>query len=147
MFPKLNSRFRYVLSVFAVVTFIGCWLIHPLKAQTQTSQSGKIHQLFEQRLELLRNVADITRKRCDSGQATLDDLWTAIRDRDEAVLEMASSTSEKVAALEKLVSDAREAEQNDAKLFAKHLLSETSLLRARAERLRAEIALEQEKNK
>lgn len=76
-----------------------------------------------------------------------DELRSATKAKEEAELELCTSTQQRIAVLEKAVAEAKPVEDQEAKLAANMLGSETSLLKATAERLHQEILLEQARSK
>ncbi len=116
-------------------------------AQPRSEGSNKIRDLQEQRLATLRSLVRTTREHFKNGQASSDELWSAINARDEAELDLCNSNEERINILEKAVMRAKALEEQDAKLAANKLLPETSLLKATADRLQEEILLEQARAK
>ncbi len=133
------------LEVLAVLLVSG-WFLHFVDAQAQVSQKSQVRDLQEQRLATLREVAKLASQSYQSGQTSSQELWSAIRARDEAELDLCTSSKERIAALEKLVGDAKEIEEQNAKLAANHLISQRLYLKAKADRLEQEIRLEQAAN-
>jgi len=137
-----------VLSIPALgLLLVGFWLLHSVGVEAQTSRSSRVRDLQEQRLDTLRNLVKITTEHYKNGQASSDELWSATRAKDEAELDLCTSSAERIAILERIVAEARMLEEQDAKLVANKLLSRTLLLKATADRLQHEIRLEYAKAK
>src|SRR5579859_3520735 len=126
-----------VLSIFLV----SHWLLNSINVEAQVSQGSKVRDLQEQRLETLRNLVKITTEHYKAGLASSDELWTATRARNEAELDLCASNKERIAILERIVGEAKELEEQNVKLAGNKLLPETSVLRAKADRLQQEILL------
>lgn len=129
------------------ILLISYWLLHSMRVEAQVSQSSKVHDLQQQRLETLRDLAKTTSEHYTRGLASWDELRSANRARDEAELDLCTSSRERIAIFERLVAEAKVTEEQSAKLAANKLLPETSVLRAKADRLRQEILLEQARTK
>jgi len=124
----------------------GFWFLHSVGVEAQTSRSGRVRDLQEQRLDTLRDLVKITTEHYHSGLASAEDLWSATRAKDEAELDLCNSNADRIAILERIVAEAKELEAQDAKLVANKLLSRTLMLKAKANRLRQEIRLEDAKD-
>ena len=140
-------RFRYCLRLFTVPAFalllIGCWFLHSARVEGQVAQGGKVRELQEQRVETLRDLLKMTAEHYKTGLANFEELAAATRAKNMAELDLCSSNTQRVAVLEKIVANARALEAQQAKLAANKLVPETTLLKARADRLQQEILLEQ----
>jgi len=148
MFDRRVRLCFKVISIPALgLLLCGFWLLRSVHVEAQTSQSSRVRVLQEERLETLRNLVKITAEHYKNGQASSDELWSATRARDEAELDLCTSNAERIAILERIVADAKLLEEQDAKLVGNKLLSETLLLKARADRLQQEILLEYAKAK
>jgi hypothetical protein len=132
-----------VLALFLV----SCWLLHSMRVEAQLSQSSKVRDLQEQRVETLRNLVKITTESYKRGQVSSDELSSATRAQNEAELDLCTSNRERIAIFERLVAEAKATEEQSVKLAANKLLPETSVLRAKADRLQQEILLEQARSK
>jgi hypothetical protein len=121
---------------------VGFWLLHSVGAEAQTSRSGRVRDLQEQRLDTLRDLVKITTEHYKNGLESSDELWSATRAEDEAELDLCTSNADKIAILKRIVAEAKVLEEQDAKLVANKLMSRTLLLKATADRLQQEILLE-----
>jgi hypothetical protein len=137
-----------VLSIPALgLLLVSSWLVHSAGAEAQSSRSGRVRDLQEQRLDTLRNLVKVTSEHYKSGQASSADLWSATRARDEAEMDLCTSSAERIAILERIVAEAKALEEQDARLVTNKLMSRTVLLKATADRLEQEILLESAKAK
>jgi hypothetical protein len=147
----LDRRIRVWFGVFLfpvlVLLFASFVLLFSRRVEAQASPSNKLHDLQEQRLAALRKLADISVEGFKNGQVSADELRSATRAEEEAELELCTSAQERVAVLEKAVAQAKLVEDQEARLAALKLGSETSVLKATAERLHQEILLEQARSK
>ena len=142
--PENYCRFCVrVLPLSALITLLVCYCFHSTHVEAQAAPGGKVRELQEQRLATLRNLVTITSDHYKSGLASFGELASARRARDTAELELCSSAKERIAILERTVDDAKALEEQQSRLVANKLAPETSLLRAKAERLQQEILLEQ----
>ncbi len=138
----MRNRFRIFSIPALVLLVVSMWLLHCLRLEAQTRQGNRVRDLQEQRLATLRNLVEITTEHFKNGQASSDELWAATRARDEAELELCSSSAARIAVLERIVQEAKLLEEQDAKLVSNKLLSRTLFLRAKADRLQQELVLE-----
>jgi hypothetical protein len=92
-------------------------------------------------------MAQLEEMRAKNGQAPLDELITATRMLADAELDVCESQKERVSALEKILAMARDTEKLAAGLAKNGQGRESAVLKAKAERLRYEIALEGAKTK
>ncbi len=141
--PLLFGGIRWVGLIPALgLLLTGFWLLHSVGVEAQTSRSGRVRDLQEQRLDTLRDLIKITTEHYNSGLASAEDLWSATRAKDEAELDLCTSNAGEIAILKRIVAEAKELEEQDAKLVTNKLLSRTILLKATADRLGQEIRLE-----
>ena len=105
-------------------------------------QGAKTKELQKERLEALRALAKLEEVRAKNGQAPLDELVAATRMLADAELQLCESEKERVSALEKILAMARETESLAAGLAKSGQGRESTSLKAKAERLRYDIALE-----
>jgi hypothetical protein len=112
----------------------------PLKAR-------KIDELKKELLEAVRSAVRLDAARVQSGQTSPEDLFASTRMLAEAELDACGSDKERVAALEAILATARETEKLATMLAKSGQGRESTALRARAERLRFEIALERVKTR
>jgi hypothetical protein len=122
---------------------VSLWLVHSARGDPKTNQGSRVHDLQEQRLATLSNLVEITTEHFKNGRASSEEMWSAERARDEAELDLCTSRAERIAVLERIVAEAKIVEEQHARLVTDKLLSRTLLLKAKADRLQAEIILEQ----
>lgn len=144
---RLHIWFKVFLIPILVLLFAAVVLLFSPRVDAQASPGDKLHDLQEQQLATLRKLADMSIERFKNGQMNADELRSAFKAKEEAELELCTSVQERVAVFEKAVTEAKLVEDQETKLAALKLGSETSLLKARAERLHQEILLEQTKAK
>ncbi len=144
---RVRRSFKFFPIPLLVLVLAGSSLLRSRPAEAQGSQNSKLHDLQEQRLATLRDLVTKTRQYVTNGLASADELWSAIKAKEGAELDLCTSDKERVSILENTVAEAKAHEEQAAKLAANKLLSETSLLRAKAERIQQEIFLEQARTK
>ncbi|MBA4062552.1 MAG: hypothetical protein C0501_02375 [Isosphaera sp.] len=111
----------------------------------QPGGNAKIRELQKERLAVLRQIADQTNTAYKGGQVPLTTVLEAQREVNAAELELCETHKERLIFLEKKVELAKDTEKNTEKLVQAHTAPQAHLLRARANRLQAEIELEKEK--
>ncbi|MBA4066570.1 MAG: hypothetical protein C0501_23270 [Isosphaera sp.] len=107
--------------------------------------NAKVRELQKERLALLRQVADWTTEAYKGGRFELLAVLEARREVIAAELELCETHKERLAVLEKAVELAKEIEKNTEKLVEARNAARAELLKARANRLQAEIELEKAK--
>lgn len=144
----LNRRLHLCLALpVLVLILLSYGFLYSVRVEAKGSQSSKLRELQEQRLATLRTLVKITADRFKTGQASSDELRSAIRAQEDAELDLCRSDQERITILERAVAEAKVREEQDAKLAANKLLPETSVLNAKADRLQQEILLEQARSK
>jgi hypothetical protein len=143
--PSGRLCFKVVSIPAFGLLLVGSWLLHSIGAEAQTSRGPRVRDLQEQRLDTLRNLVKITSEHYKNGLASSDEMWSATRAKDEAELDLCTSNADRIAILKRIVAEAKELEEQDAKLVTNKLSSRTILLRATADRLGQEIRLEDAK--
>jgi hypothetical protein len=143
MFARRAHLCFKVLSIPTLgLLLVSLWLPHSTRVEAQVSQSSRVRDLQEQRLATLSNLVEITNEHFKKGQASSDELWSAARAKDEAELDLCTSSAERILVLERIVEEARTVEEQDARLVTNKLLSRALLLKATADRLQQQIRLE-----
>ena len=107
----------------------------------------KIKELQKERLDAVRVMVKQDEARLRSGQALPDEVLAANKMLAEAELDVCESDKDRIAVLEKLLVRARDTEKLAGGFAKTGQGRESTALRARAERLRFEIALERAKAK
>jgi hypothetical protein len=121
-----------------------------LKAEAPAApeaKNDKLKELQKERLAALREAARLATARFQNAQGSLDEVREAARKVAEAELDLCDSDKERVAVLEKFVGVAKKYEEQAAQFAKAGKGREYSALMAKADRLEAEIALEQAKAK
>jgi hypothetical protein len=108
-------------------------------------ESKKVHELLNERLATVRELAKVTRAAYMHGTATFAELRQANVLLLKAELELCESDKERVAVHEKAVALAKDNEKIVAQLYKSGQAAQASVLAARADRLDAEIAWERAK--
>jgi len=114
-------------------------------AAAQTSKTKALKQLLLQRRNTLRSVEEMLRERHRHGTVALEDVVRATIARVESELELADSKQARIALLQKQVEEAKKLEDMENRRLKVNTVSKLEVLRARALRLKFEIALEREK--
>lgn len=149
MFPhKLRCAW---LTAVGALAWIALWSGHsptvgqePAKAE---EQGAKITDLQKEWLAALRDMVNKDAVRAKNGQASPEEILASNRMLAEAELEVCESGKQRIAALEKILVSARDTEKLTETLAKSGQARETTFLKAKAERLRFEIALERAKSK
>jgi hypothetical protein len=148
----LPAKIRFA-SLTAIVVF--AWIAlspghspsvgqEPVKPQ---DQGAKIKELQKEWLDAVRAMAKQEEARAKNGQAPPEEVMASTRTFAEAELEVCESDKERVTALEKILVMARDTEKLAAGFAKSGQGRESTALKAKAERLRYEIALERAKTK
>ncbi|MBX9626082.1 MAG: sigma-70 family RNA polymerase sigma factor [Gemmataceae bacterium] len=111
----------------------------------QPGGNAKIRELQQERLALLQQLADWMTEAYKGGQVPLTTVLEAQREVNAAELELCETHQERLAVLERKAELAKEIEKNTEKSVQAHSVPRANLLKARANRLQAEIELEKEK--
>jgi outer membrane protein TolC len=110
-------------------------------------KQDRVKELQQERLATCREIVKQVETRYKNGQGNYDELHEASRMVLAAELELCTSDKERVAVLEKFLPEAKKYEAMAEALFKAGQGTQTSMLKARAERLRVEIDLERAKAK
>jgi len=106
---------------------------------------GEVEKLLQERVELLREVAKMKREMYVVGRADLLDVLAAIRLKNEAELELAATTADRMRIREALLKDSQELEMSAKGRFEAGVTSTVEWKMAQAARLRAQADLLLEK--
>jgi multidrug resistance efflux pump len=110
-------------------------------------QDRKLKELQQERLMTARELVKQETARFQNGLGLVDEVLESTRTLADAELEVCESNKERVAALEKILAIVKDTERIAAGSAQKGLRPQSGALRAKAERLRVEIALERAKAK
>ena len=108
-------------------------------------QDTKLKELQQERLVTARELAKLEMARFKNAQGLIDEVLESTRTLAGAELDVCESDKERVAALEKILAIAKDTERIAAGFAKTGQGRESAALRAKAERLRVEIALERAK--
>lgn len=116
-------------------------------ASAAEPKESNVNKLLQERLAVLKEFAALTRKAHESGYVPV----TSVHDANEAVfraeLDLAETVESRIAILEKLLAEAKLHEEHVSLMSKAGSGQAFMVLRAKAHRLDAEIALEREKMK
>lgn len=145
----LTSRTRWpgIALVLLCITAGGIWYgyVPAPRASAEQPKESKVKALLKERLAVLRELAAIAAKGQQQGVVSFKEVHEANEAVLQVELELAESREERIAVLEKFVAE--------AKLHEKHVAPAAKqgqsalLLEAKDHRLKAEIALERERQK
>jgi hypothetical protein len=116
----------------------------PAKAD---AKGGKQNKLLKERLAVVRQIAKLAADEYKAGTGSFDGVREANRMVLQAELERCDSDKGRVAVLEKFVAEARKLEEHAGRLSKTGMAPTRTALKAKADRLQAEIALERVKAK
>lgn len=152
-------RYPSILFVLAAALLaLSAWPSERLSAQSpeksaptgneqRDASSPKVQRLQEERIAVLKELTDTVAALSGSGRAPYEDVLEAERLLAEAQLEAAATDQQRVELCAKLVDVLKRFEAHaEAQVLAARA-SQTSVLKAKARRLKAEIRLEQAKRK
>ena len=106
-----------------------------------TAKTSDVDKLLEERLALLREIAQDRRKSYESGQASLITVLSSELDVLAARLELAKMQEDKIAILEETLKSAGQLEEITTKLVDAGETPRTDLLQAKAFRLKTQADL------
>ena len=113
----------------------------------ETQKGPTVDELKKELLAAVRSAARLETARFQSGQGSAEDVLASTRMLANAELEACNSDKERVAALEMILATARETEMAATRVAKTGQGREGTALRAKAERLRFEIALERARSR
>ena len=128
----------------------GDWLVaqHRACGEEPAKPEGKgdrQQQLATERLAVVREIAKLSTEAYKAGAGSYDEVAEARRMMLQAELETCDSAKERITVLEKVVAEAKKTEELAAHFSAARQASARTALKAKADRLHAEIALEKAK--
>jgi hypothetical protein len=124
---------------FCLLVSGSTWGQDPVKPE---GKADRLKALRTERLAILRNIAKQSTEAYKLGAASEDEVREANRMLHQAELELCDSDRDRIAVLEKIVAETKKAEQFAEELVKKKVGAPRTALKARADRLQAEIALE-----
>jgi hypothetical protein len=139
---KYDWRFQ---SIVAVLLFAGgfaaaVWIAVP-DSHAADANAARINGLLSDRLTTLKQIATAVRAQQQAGLVTPDQMYAANQAVNGAELDMAQTDQQRVAALDRMLAEAKNYESL-ARSPAVLALDQNAPLRARVARLDVEIALE-----
>jgi len=142
---------RNVLSVVSLLfaVAVGYWSAQTgaLAAPAKNAVNAKLNSLLQERLTTLREAAAITSRAYETGIESFVEVMAANQAVHQAELDLCSTDKERIAIIEKMVSEAKNNEVIAAQQVARGAVPSSTALRAKANRLETEIGLERLKNK
>lgn len=116
-------------------------------ATAAEANETKIKTLRQERLTVLQDIAEMTFQLYQHARVSFSEVIEARREARIAELELCETDVERVAIWERMLTETKELEQLTLVRKEAGRDTEASLLRAKADRLEVEIALEQAKSK
>ena len=132
--------------IVLIAAAIGYWSAQA-GALAAPAKDAKLTALLQERLTTLREAAATTNKAYQTGIESYADVIAANQAVRSAELEMCSTDKERVALLEKMVTEAKGYETIATQHALRGTVPAASGLRVKVNRLEAEIALERMKSK
>lgn len=115
--------------------------------QPADRNQAAILELMNERKQLLERMVEVVRWKFEQGECVIDEVIVAERELLDARLELAATQTQRIAILESQLELARNLETQVARSVDHGHLDPPSLLRAKADRLQAEIELLREKHR
>lgn len=138
---------RLAVMTLFLVSGIGYLSVYSPRASAQEPKAGKLKELLKERHATLKEIAAQTARAYQTRGVPIERLHEAEEAVLKAELDLCDSDKERIAVLEKLVALAKGQEEREMELVKAGSVPGTALLRAKANRLEAEIALERAKSK
>jgi hypothetical protein len=113
----------------------------------ERAKGTKQTELFKERLAVVRQIAKLSTEAYKAGDGTYDEVREAARMMLQAELDQCDSDKYRIAVIEKFVTEAKMMEEHAGQLSKAGRAPPRTALKAKADRLQAEIALEQAKTK
>ena len=117
------------------------------RAAAADAKDTKVKALLKERHATLQAIASQTTEQYKAGAASVLQLAEANRAARNAELDLCDTDQERVAVLEKMLAEAKEYEKRAEQQHQAGSIPFTAALKARADRLEVEIALERAKGK
>jgi hypothetical protein len=145
-----NSKIRpaaLTATMLLLMIALGCWFLSSpaLKAQAlgqPGAQAPDLNALQKERLTTVRDIAKLAAEAYKAGLGSYDEVREAAQMVLQAELEQCASDKERVAVLQKFVAQAKQLEDHAAQLSKTGQAPTRTALKAKAERLQAEISLQ-----
>lgn len=117
------------------------WTSEIRQARADDVRDPQLKKLLTERLAILKDVVSLTDKLYRAARASYDQVKTETQAMYQAELDLCETDKERVQVLEKMLTDAREKEEEAAALQSTARGQSTDVLKSRADRLNVEIAL------
>ncbi len=117
----------------------------PADGAKKAEGANKLESLMAERLATLQALLRLANESYKAGTASVEQVSEATRLLFEAELEQCQTNKDRIRVLEKFVTNAKENERRAEQLVKTGTAPPSATLRARADRLRLEIALERVK--
>jgi hypothetical protein len=142
-----RTRLSGIALVLLCTTVGGIWygFAFEPRAGAEQPKESKVKALLKERLAILRELAANTTKGYKQGSVSMKEVHEANETVLQAELELAETREERIPILEKFVAEAKNHEEHVAPAAKQG--QPVPLLEAKAHRLKAEIALERERQK
>jgi hypothetical protein len=146
-----NPRTPTLLPLFTLLltAFLGYWFVQTgaSAAPAKGGKDARLNALLQERLTALREAANFTTKAYETGVETLANVMAANQAVHSAELDLCGTDKERIALLEKMISEAKNYETLAAQQVGRGIDFASSVPKAKVNRLEVEIALERLKNK
>jgi outer membrane protein TolC len=141
------KRSRELRNVAFVATAIlaAVWFVLPARtshADDQPDPKARIKKLQEERLAAAKEIYDLDMKAYQRGGVSYDRARQALVTLLHARLDLAETKDERIKVMEEIVKSAKQWEESVGAMAKSGVIAGTEALRARVDRLSAEIALE-----
>jgi hypothetical protein len=137
----------FLLAVSAVCLSISLQRVDAQEPAKPEATQAKLQELLKERLATVREIAKLTMAAYKTLAIPYDEVREATRMLLEAELEQCDSDKARIAVLEKFVVEAKKLEEQTGQLSKTGQAPTRTALKAKADRLQIEIALEQAKAK
>jgi hypothetical protein len=145
--PLKGVRFFLLFAVLAACFSLSSQRVDAEEPAKSEAKSAKHKELLKERLAVIREIAKLATDAYKAGTGSYDEVREASRMVLVAELEQCDSDKERIAVLEKFVVEAKKQEEHAGQLSKTGQAPTRMVLKAKADRLQAEIALEQAKAK
>ena len=141
------TGFAFVL--LALIIGAGVWFScsDSRQARAEQPKDTKLKKLLKERHLTLQDTARLTLKGYQSGEVPLERLHEVVLAVHRAEFDLCDTDKERTAVLENIVAMTKKQEEDALKAFRSGAVAGSVSLKAKVNRLEAEIALERAKNK
>lgn len=147
----LTTRFRFtallgLLVLLIIAGTVGRWTA-PSRAHAAGENDSKLKALLKEKLAVAQEVLAIVTEARRNGDTSIEAVVEVNQVVAKAELDLCDTNAERVAVLERMLTQAKDYEKRVAELVKAEAGPKTTLLKARLIRLDAEVALERAKEK